>query len=85
MENSMEIPQKTRARTAILSSDTAPGHFPREVVVHIHHGVTQPQGMTCGLKANEFNQRTSWLGEFSQDQKHKRHMFSLIWGRQIQR
>jgi hypothetical protein len=30
MESSMEIPQKTRARTAILSSDTTPGHYPKE-------------------------------------------------------
>jgi hypothetical protein len=30
MENTMEIPQKTRARTAIRSSDTTPGHLPKE-------------------------------------------------------
>jgi hypothetical protein len=29
MESSMEIPQKTKDRTAILSSDTAPGHLPK--------------------------------------------------------
>jgi hypothetical protein len=30
MESSMEIPQKTRARTAIWSSDTALGHLPKK-------------------------------------------------------
>jgi hypothetical protein len=31
MENSMEIPQKARARTAIWSSDTVPGHLPKRM------------------------------------------------------
>jgi hypothetical protein len=30
MESSREIPQKTRDRITILSSDTAPGHLPKE-------------------------------------------------------
>jgi hypothetical protein len=29
MESSMEIPQKTKDRTAIWSSDTATGHLPK--------------------------------------------------------
>jgi hypothetical protein len=29
MESSMEIPQKTRDRTAIQSSDITPGHLPK--------------------------------------------------------
>jgi hypothetical protein len=28
-ESSLEIPQKAKARTAIWSTDTAPGHLPK--------------------------------------------------------
>jgi hypothetical protein len=30
MESSMEIPQKAKDRTAILSSDTTPGHLSKK-------------------------------------------------------
>jgi hypothetical protein len=31
MENSVEIPQKTKDRTVIQSSDTATGHLPKRM------------------------------------------------------
>jgi hypothetical protein len=31
MENSMDIPQKTRDRITIWSSDIAPGHLPKRI------------------------------------------------------
>jgi hypothetical protein len=47
------------------------------------YSVTKNNGM--GFESKWLQLKHIMLSEVSQNQKHKRHVFSLIWGRQIQR
>jgi hypothetical protein len=52
-----------------------------EIVVYIHKGgITQPQGIMndMGFEGKWMQLEVIMLSEVSQDQKHKRCMFSLI-------
>jgi hypothetical protein len=118
MESSMEIPEKTRDRTVISSSDTAPGIYTKEckkeystdnctvmftaALFTIAKLCKQPRCPTTdewikkfwdthtmeyysSTMNNDMCFESKWmqledimLSEVSQDQKHKRLMFSLI-------
>jgi hypothetical protein len=56
-----------------------------EIVEYTHNGVLGTRNNDVGFDGKWIQLKDIMLREVSQDQKNKKHMFSLMHGRQIQR